>query len=73
MWFTCFRTIGLSAIQGLLVADALTHPEKPVPASTSASVAASANIDGPLTRYELHYGIARHKPAAPAELPRLHE
>lgn len=59
MWFTYIKTLGLTAVQGLLSADSVPHPEKPEPTVNKPSIVASAISDVPLTEYELHYGIPR--------------
>ncbi|MBL8814352.1 MAG: hypothetical protein JNM43_29560 [Planctomycetaceae bacterium] len=59
MWFAYVKTLGLTAVQGLLSVDSVPHPEKPEPAANKPSVVATANLDVPITAYELHYGIVR--------------
>ena len=59
MWFTYVKTLGLTAVQGLLSVDSMPHPEKPDPAANKPSVVATANLDAPITAYELRYGIPR--------------
>ncbi len=67
MWFTYLKTLGLTAVQGLLSADASPHPEKPEPAASKPTVVAAAISDVPLTEYELHYGIPKRSSEMPAK------
>lgn len=59
MWTTYLRTLGLTAVQGMLVADATVHAEHPNPTPDKGAASAPAEFSGPITEYELHYGIVR--------------
>lgn len=61
MWIKYFKTLSLTAIQGVLATEAIAHPEKPEAAKSAQQQSSPRNIDGPLTEYELHYGIPQSR------------